>query len=131
SPSTGSGERMKLRRRCDKGRPDLRCETWPKCGCNYYYREQVQGRRTWVCVEQSAYLAETKAHTLAIAQRHETRKQDLGLAPKPTPPLPLLSRYIEQTYLTTDEATRQATFATKLKPNLAKFVAHVGDRPLN
>lgn len=118
-------------RRCDKGREDLRCAEWPKCGCNYYYREQVKGKRAWVCVEKSGYLAETKAHALAVAQRHEERKIDLGLAPKPKVALPLLSIYIEETYLTADVATKQATFATKLKPNLAEFLAVVKDRPLD
>ena len=122
---------MNLIRRCAKGRAELRCDTWPKCGCNYYYREQADGKRAWVCVEKSAHLSETKAHELAVAQRHEGRKQDLGLAPKPKVALPLLSVYVERTYLTTDEATKQATFETKLKPNLAEFVAHVKDRPLD
>ena len=123
-------EPFPLYKRCEKDGQKHRCATYPKCPCDWYDRRMKDGRRKWTHLPETAYNKDA-AYTLALKKRLDGTLIEEGIKKAPAKALPLLSVYIEETYLTADEVTKQATFETKVKPHLAAFVAHIGDRPLD
>jgi len=76
--------------------------------------------------------AHNKPLALTLARKKYTDKtlEDEGLKAKPKKPAPMLGKYIT-TYTTTTDVVAGRKTMDKLTVNLADFLTHVGDRPLD
>jgi integrase len=89
----------------------------------------VDGRPKWIHLPNTAH-NKPLAVKLAEKKRLDKTLEDEGLKAKPKKPAPMLSRYIA-TYTTTTDVIAGRKTMDKLTANLADFLAHVGDRPLD
>jgi len=118
-----------LYKRCEKDGRASRCETHPACDCDWYDRPSLpDGRRPWVRLPHTA-ASKALAYKLAQKKRQDEALIAEGLKKRPKPPAPLLSAYIT-TYQQSPDAVAQKT-KKKRDKNLADFLAHVKDRPID